>query len=108
MSDGSADIRLEGVLTAREVADLERRYRERFDGDDPPRAVDLEAVESGDSSALALLLEWQSRARRAGGVVRFEKPPEGLRVIARLTGVAPLLGWSSGHRANENTAEDDS
>jgi ABC-type transporter Mla MlaB component len=91
MSDDGDIVRLEGVLTAREVAELERRYSRRFDGANPPPAVDLANVESGDSSALALLLEWQSRAAQK---IRFEKPPESLRVIARLTGVAPLLGWA--------------
>lgn len=91
MSDQSATIRLDGTLTARAVTELERRYRGRFDGGDPPETVSLADVESGDSSALALLLEWQSRA---GGRIRFDEPPESLRVIARLTGVARLLGWA--------------
>lgn len=103
MSDEDT-IRIEGVLTAREVAELEVRHRASFDGANPPRTVDLEAVESGDSSALALLLEWQASARQAGRAISFEKPPESLRVIARLTGVAPLLGWPE-HRTN--TAKDD-
>ncbi len=94
MTDGADTLRLEGTLSIREVAELESRYRDRFDGPTPPATVSLAGVESGDSSALALLLEWQSRARRRDRRIEFEQPPESLRVIARLTGVAPLLGWS--------------
>lgn len=99
------DIRIEGVLSAREVTELERRYRGRFDTSAADTAVDLANVESGDSSALALFLEWQALARAAGGLVRFEHPPESLRVIARLTGVAPLLGWSE-REVNADTAKE--
>jgi ABC-type transporter Mla MlaB component len=87
-------IRIEGVLTAAEVAELHRRYRGQFGGTAAPKSVDLADVESGDSSALALFLEWQAQARASGQSLNFEQPPESLRVIARLTGVAPLLGWS--------------
>lgn len=93
MTEGNGTLRLEGALTLREVAELDDRYRDRFDGPAPPAKVNLADVDSGDSSALALLLEWQARARRAGRQIEFEQPPESLRVIARLTGVAPLLGW---------------
>lgn len=94
MTEGEETLRLEGRLTAPEVAALESRYRSRFKGRSIPAAVNLADVESGDSSALALLLEWQARARQSGRRIRFERPPESLRVIARLTGVAPLLGWT--------------
>ncbi|MEE4304283.1 MAG: STAS domain-containing protein [Wenzhouxiangella sp.] len=102
MSDDKDIVRLEGILAAHEVAELERRYSDRFDSANPPAAVDLADVESGDSSALALLLEWQSRAAQK---IRFEKPPESLRVIARLTGVAPLLGWANEDSNAESAKE---
>lgn len=94
MTDDTGTLRLEGRLGVAEVAELEARYRARFRGQTPPDAVSLADVDSGDSSALALLLEWQAGAQRSGRRVRFEQPPESLRVIARLTGVAPLLGWA--------------
>lgn len=107
MTDDSAILRLEGRLTVSEVAKLEDRYRKRFNGGSPPETVSLAEVESGDSSALALLLEWQARARRSGRRIRFERPPESLRVIARLTGVAPLLGWAE-EDSNANCAKEES
>lgn len=106
MSERKADtLELEGDLTAPEVARLDRRYRDRFAGSTPPAAVSLEKVESVDSSALALLLEWQARARPSGARIRFEHPPDSLRVIARLTGVAPLLGWAD-KDTNADNAKD--
>ncbi len=87
-------IHLHGRLAAPEVTELERRHRKTFGRRSSPHVVNLEGVESVDSSALALLLEWQSSARESGGDLCFEQPPDSLRVIARLTGVAPLLGWA--------------
>jgi len=98
-------IRLAGRLTASEVAALERRYRRRFERGAPPSRVSLADVDSGDSSALALLLQWQARARQSGHRITFEHPPESLQVIARLTGVAPLLGWGEAD-TNADSAKD--
>lgn len=100
MPEAADTLRLHGRLTAPEVAELERRHRKSFDRRLSPGTVSLEAVDSVDSSALALLLEWQSKAHEAGREIRFENPPDSLRVIARLTGVAPLLGWTESEPGN--------
>jgi ABC-type transporter Mla MlaB component len=105
MSDAAATLRLEGSLTAREVAELERRHRARFAGTQPPERVCLADVDDVDSSALALLLEWRAGALKAGRELRVDQPPESLRVIARLTGVAPLLGWEETD-TNADSAKD--
>lgn len=105
MTEDGDTLRLEGALTLREVPELASRYRDRFEGS-PPSVVSLADVESGDSSVLALLLEWQSLARRSGRRIRFENPPQNLGVIARLTGVAPLLGWAE-KDDNANLAKED-
>lgn len=94
MSEASALLKLSGRLRADEVARLERAHAARFRNGPLPEAISLAGVEEADSSALALLLEWQAQARARGQALRFEEPPESLRVIARLTGVAPLLGWA--------------
>lgn len=93
MTDNDDIISLEGRVTSAEATEIEQRFRARFESDRFPSVVRLDNVQSGDSSALALLLEWQARARRAGREIRFENPPQGLRVIARLTGIEQLLGW---------------
>lgn len=94
MTDEVQDtIVLSGPLTVREVPALAERHARAFHSASMPSSVDLSSLEGVDSSALALLLEWQARARDAGHRIRFDHPPDSLRVIARLTGVAPLLGW---------------
>jgi ABC-type transporter Mla MlaB component len=94
MTDQSESIELSGRLTVSEVPAVHARWRNRFASESPPERVDLATLEGADSSALALLLEWQALARKSGRSVRFESPPAALATIARLTGVGPLLGWT--------------
>lgn len=94
MNRTEATIDLSGDLTMREVPVLWHRLRSRFESDELPRTVDLGDVRRTDSSALALLLEWQALAVARGRDIRFENPPESLRVIARLTEVDTLLEWN--------------
>lgn len=101
MNEHPETIELDGALTVREVPAVHSRHRHCFAGQSLPSAVSLAAVESADSSALALLLEWQSTAHARGANIRFESPPKGLRVIAQLTGVAPLLGWHDDRPDND-------
>jgi len=105
MPEATDTLRLEGRLMAPEVAELERHHRRLFDGNSSPRVVSLEGVDGVDASALALLLEWQSKAQEAGYELRFEQPPDSLRVIARLTGVAPLLGWADSEPGTQAAKE---
>lgn len=48
---------------------------------------DLAGVGPADSAGLALLVEWQRTARRAGGRIHFRGTPPALRAIAGLCGV---------------------
>ncbi|HEX4881724.1 MAG TPA: STAS domain-containing protein [Porticoccaceae bacterium] len=59
-----------------------------------PAVVDLAAVTRIDSSALALLLEWQSWARARGATIEFRQPPAALRTFASLSAASELLGWT--------------
>lgn len=85
---------ISGSLTMREVPDVWREHRSEFAADRLPATVDLSRVDRVDSSALALLLEWQAAATMAGEPIRFREPSKSLRVIAGLTGVDTLLGWN--------------
>lgn len=60
-----------------------------------PSCVDLSAVTEVDSSALALLLEWQRWAGAAdqSSTMAFSNPPRALQVLATLSHVHGLLGW---------------
>jgi phospholipid transport system transporter-binding protein len=54
--------------------------------------VDLEKVENVDSAGLALLLEWQSRAKRQGHELDFRNAPRDLLRLAALAEASDLLG----------------
>lgn len=86
-------IRLQGRVTVDEVPELYRQSRAWLEGE-LPAAVDLARVDSADSSAVALLLEWAHWARKRRHKIEFRAPPEGLRTIADLSQVGPLLGWN--------------
>lgn len=93
--------RLAGSLTAREVPGLFAASLAQRDRDGLPSEVHLGAVEGTDSSALALLLEWLSWARRADREMAFAEPPGNLRVIAELSDVHELLGWPERERGDD-------
>ena len=58
---------------------------------DGARVVDLGAVERADSSALALLMEWERAAAGVGGSLKFVSVPEQLRQIASLSEMDQVL-----------------
>jgi len=86
-------LRLQGHLTAREVTDCHQQSLSWRRGARLPGVVELREVERIDSSALALLLEWQSWARAKGATIEFRNPPEALRTFASLSAASDLLGW---------------
>ncbi|MDT8410207.1 MAG: STAS domain-containing protein [Wenzhouxiangellaceae bacterium] len=93
MSSESGDtIRLDGRLTVDEVPQV---YRQHLDwkANGLPSEIDLSGLEAADSSAVALLLEWLSWARKADKAIKFSNPPEALLTIAGLSQVQHLLGW---------------
>lgn len=52
---------------------------------------DLGSVGAADSSAVALLLAWQRRARQSGQSLVYVNVPGSLRTLAHLYGVEELL-----------------
>lgn len=86
--------RLEGPLTSAEVPARYRASLRWIEKDGLPGRIDLSGVEKTDSSALALLLEWQAWAHARNRSLAYVNPPEGLHVIARLCRISALLGWS--------------
>lgn len=93
----AAPFEIAGELTAREVPDLYKRSLAWRSGA-LPATVDLGAVTRADSSALALLLEWQSWARGRSADIRFTHPPQALLTFASLSDVGDLLGWDADAR----------
>ncbi len=53
--------------------------------------IDLSAVSESDSSGLALLIEWLSIAKEARRALRYERVPEQIIELARLSDVEGLL-----------------
>ncbi len=87
-------IRLSGDLTVDEVPAVYRQSLQWLDTA-LPHTIDLSALKATDSSAIALLLEWAEWARARALEIEFTDPPEGMRTIAGLSQVGPLLGWDT-------------
>jgi len=71
--------------------------------------VDLSAVEQTDSSGLALLLEWMSRAAGAEAEIRFSNIPEKIQAIAVTAEISELLERSySSSSSNSSSSKSSS
>ncbi len=53
--------------------------------------IDLSGVTAGDSSGLALLIEWLSVAKDARRTLRYDNVPSQLQQLARLSEIEELL-----------------
>ena len=89
-----SEFKLQGALTVEQVPEAYARSLSWKTGA-IPSSIHLGELEQTDSSAVALLLEWQSWARARNEVIEFLNPPETLRTIAGLSQVDRLLGWSN-------------
>lgn len=88
MSEG-AIFRPQGALTMHEVSRYRAEGRALAAAGDC--TVDLSGVNDADSSALALLFDWQRTARAAGHRLKVCNLPAGLKSLANLYGVSDLL-----------------
>jgi phospholipid transport system transporter-binding protein len=59
-------------------------------------AIDLSAVRTVDSAAVALLLGWQRAAQARGASLALAGVPDGIVSLAALYGVDSLLGTGQG------------
>ena len=75
-----------GMANAAAVAELGRAAIAQGDA-----AFDLSAVARCDSSAVAVLLDWQRAAQLRGLVLRVDSVPPGLASLATVYGVDDLL-----------------
>jgi len=81
--------RVEGPVTIENVRGVIEEGRRVFSGED--LRVDLGGLESVDSSALSMLLEWMRDAAASGRRVRYLNVPENLASLARVYGVLDHL-----------------
>jgi phospholipid transport system transporter-binding protein len=80
----SGELRFDSVASMLDVGD--RVIREGR-----VAVIDLAGVSAGDSSGLALLIEWLSVARGIKRPLRYENIPSQLQQLARLSEVEELL-----------------
>lgn len=83
-------LEVSGDLTLESVAGLYQQSRKLFPGE--IRSVDLSGVSRIDSAGLALLLEWQSAARKREAILAFNDAPDDLVSLADLCEATDLLG----------------
>ena len=82
--------RVEGELNFASVPALYERAIDLFAGC-PKIALDLSGVTRANSAGLALLLEWQGRARRAGLSFTLQNLPAGLIDLAHISELEEVL-----------------
>jgi len=88
----SGPLTLDTVAAVYGLAKAEAAQGRHFDD------LDLDAVPKVDSSGLALLLEWQSAARRAGRSLHIRNAPADLLSLASLCEANDLLAIEGRNR----------
>ena len=82
-------LRVRGPVTLSHVQTLLDQSRQVFTETD--LCIDLSGVSEADSSAVALMLEWERQARARGASIRFEHPTENLQTLIGLYDVGAFL-----------------
>jgi len=100
----NSPFQLPEVLDAPQVAAVYRAAQASIDRHGFPERIDLAHVRENDSSAIALLLEWRSQALARGQDLQLTNPPTALRMLADLSQVGALLGWSASAPEQEHSA----
>ena len=85
-------LHMSGSLIFETVGDTYRNSGKLLSDPGALSAVDLGKVDNVDSAGLALLLEWQSLARRNGKNLDFRNAPRDLLRLAALAEASELLG----------------
>lgn len=85
------EFQLQGSLDLHSVVRLLTQSEMMFHNNTSALSVDMEPVMRVESAGLALLVEWQRRARATGKTIQYENVPAQLVDIARLSGVAKIL-----------------
>jgi phospholipid transport system transporter-binding protein len=83
--------RLEATLTFASVASLRGEGLKLMDSAANGLTLELQAVPSVDSAGLALLIDWLAEARAKSRALKYERPPQTLLSLARLSEVEKLI-----------------
>ncbi len=87
---GNGRLEIHGDLSFGSVRELWDECREWISGCTEPE-IDLDRVQRSDSAGLALLVECQRQARRAGVSIRFFNIPAQMLSMARVSGLDQVL-----------------
>ncbi len=79
-----------GPLTFASVAELYEAGTAELPAGDID--IDLSGVTKVDSAGLALLVEWQKRARRSGAAISLRQAPKQLLELIRVSGLRSVFG----------------
>lgn len=82
-------VEVSGPMTMSEAARLLAEGEAAIGG--AVRSFDLAGVTTMDSSGLAVVFGWMRAAKAAGKAVSLDNPPQNLRNLAAVYGVAELL-----------------
>jgi phospholipid transport system transporter-binding protein len=93
-ASGDGRFQVRGPMVFRTAGDLLASSEKLFRGAGA-LVIDLSAVTNADSAGLALLIEWLRTGQAEGRSLGFVGVPEKLEAIARLSGVAEMLGEAS-------------
>jgi len=91
MAPANETIQLSEALTFETVARLLDESASWFRPDAGSLTIDLAGAVRVDSAGVALLLEWQERAGRAGRKLIFVRAPEQMHRIVQLSGLGEAL-----------------
>ena len=86
-------LQVSGAMTLRDATRLLGEGAAALDGTET--VFDLAAVESVDSSAIAVIFGWLRQAREQGKTIRIARPPAELLSLAEVYGVSDLLPLQS-------------
>jgi phospholipid transport system transporter-binding protein len=101
-------LRIEGPLTLGTVTRQFREHTALRCGDSCISTIDLAGASRIDSAGLALLLEWQARARQGGNALELRHAPQDLLQLAALCEATELLGVEAvgGHARTKQGASE--
>lgn len=89
ISDADGVLQVSGAMTLRDAAGLLAEGNAALKNAET--VFDLAAVETVDSSAIAVIFGWLREAREQGKRVRIVHPPQDLLSLAAVYGVSELL-----------------
>ena len=90
--DGGCHVALRGRLDVRTVADLRMTMHRLIANGSTPVLLDLGEAHVGDATGFGLIVECQSRARRADRPLRIVAADERTRRLLRRARMSSLLG----------------